>query len=162
MNFLLKKKFLSQQRIRVPFMPEILKSSRSCTTLSLLGSLGSVFLTWKNKHAHKQGCDSCRHWSNLSMSRCEKISMWWPADLRIWAAWSHPEPSLCNVQHFLQPSWPQSASPWKTHMKSVIQLISTVETNDAQLVLNQKVSGPMFGILFYQPFIRIAEILADK
>lgn len=161
MNFLLKKKFLSQQRIRVPFMPEILKSSRSCTTLSLLGSLGSVFLTWKI-NAHKRGCDRCRHWNNWSMSQWENIFKWWPADLPIWAAWSHPEPSLCNVQHFLQPSWPQSASPWITYMKSAIQLISTVETNDTQFVLNQKVCGLMFGILFYQLFIRIAEILADK
>lgn len=37
--------FFSQSRIRVPLTPEILKSSKSCTTFSLLGSPGSVFLT---------------------------------------------------------------------------------------------------------------------
>lgn len=34
--------------------------------------------------------------------------------LQIWAAWSHPGPFLCNVLHFSQPSWPQSASPCTT------------------------------------------------
>lgn len=46
--------------------------------------------------------------------------------LLISAAWFHPEQSQCNVQHFLQPSWPRSAFPWKLHgqnqwVKHIIQ-----------------------------------------
>lgn len=70
------------------------------------------------KHTNTRGCESCGHCSNWCMSRCENMS-WWLCALQIWAVWSHPEPSLCSVLHFLQPSWPQSASPWKTQTKSV-------------------------------------------
>ena len=44
------------QRIRVPFIPDILKSSSSWTTFSLLGSLGSVSLTYDTQTNTQNKC----------------------------------------------------------------------------------------------------------
>lgn len=46
---------LSPTRIRTPLTPEILKSSMSCTMVSLLGSLGSLSRTWSKSQGATDG-----------------------------------------------------------------------------------------------------------
>lgn len=100
-------------------MPEILKSSRSCTTFSRLGSFGSVFLTWKETHTDTHRVVNVVINDQL-VTKCSVLTA--VSDLQIWAAWFHPGLFLCNVQHFLQSSWPQSVYPWGKHNTQTLWL----------------------------------------